>query len=164
MTPLSLHAVAVPAYRRGLEGLAAMIGEAAAGAAALRLDPAIVLDQPIADRFPTFGQHARGACRHVDGDLSRLSGIVLGRAAPVATFAELADEAAAALRFLAALDPAAIDAAAGCEVIEEGESFSGFDFIARHSLPHFYFHIGAAALILRHHGIAVRDPSSLWQP
>ncbi len=163
-TPLSLHTVAVPSYRRGLEGLGEMIRSAAADTAALRLDPAIVLGQPLAEGFPTFAQHARGACRHVDGDLSRLSGIILGRAPPVSTFGELGDAVAAALKFLAAVDAAAMDAAATCEVTEDGETFTGFDFIVRHSLPHFYFHIGAAALILRHHGMAVEDPSFLWQP
>lgn len=163
-TPLSLHAVAAPPYRRGLDGLANMIGEAAAGTAALRLDPASVLGQPMVVGFPTFAQHVRGACRHVDGDLSRLSGIILGRAPPVASFGELEDAVETATKFLAAVDPAAIDAGATCEVTEDGETFSGFDFIVRHSLPHFYFHIGAAALILRHHGIEVGDPSFLWQP
>lgn len=162
---LSLHAVAAPAYRRGLDGLGLLLANAAAEIAARGIDPAIVLDGVTATGFPTFGEHARAAGRHVVDDLSRLCGEAAGRLSGEGiTFASLAADTAAAIRFLDAVDPLAVEAGAGAEIREDGEIFSGFDFILRHSLPHFYFHIGATALILRQHGLPAADPAFLWQP
>lgn len=159
----SLCDMAVPAYLRGLRGVGSILDAADRHAAASSAGAELLISAPIVPGFLPFGQQVDAACRHARYDTARLFGDNGERPAPLQrTLAEMRAAAAEAMLHVEGLDPVAFDRAADAVVMVEGEAVPGADYILHHSIPHFYFHLTAAILILRHHGVAIGDPDFLW--
>lgn len=160
---LSLYDASVPVYLRGLRGLSRALEDASAFAARRGLDAAALLKAPIVEGFLAAGLQAEAACAHASGDLARVLGD-RARARPVGamTFEILAVIAAETIAGLERIDRGRLDRAAATTLVEGTEAMTGFDYILHHSIPHFYFHLTAMNLILRHHGVEAGDPDFLW--
>ena len=75
------------------------------------------------------------------------------------TFAELYARIQKTLDFIHSVPAAQIDGSETRPVAVKGGGkifeFTGLDYLQRHALPNFYFHVAAAYAILRHHGVAL---------
>lgn len=162
-TALSLHDVAVAAYLRGLGGLVRVLEIVADHAASTGIPAATFLATPIVPGFLPFGLQADAACEHARYDTALLLGDPGARPPPsVRTFDGLTAATASAIGLVERLDRAALDEAGGRLLVVNGETVSGSDYLLQHSIPHFYFHLTAGTLILRHLGVPLDDPDFLW--
>lgn len=160
---LSLYDASVPVYLRGLRGLAGALEDASAFAARSGLDPVELLRAPIVEGFLAAGLQAEAACAHADRDLGRVLGVEpRSRPAVEMTFAILSALTVDTIAALERIDRGRLDRAAATTLVEGTEAMTGFDYILHHSIPHFYFHLTAMNLILRHHGVEAGDPDFLW--
>lgn len=158
--PLTMSQICRPAFRRGLDALADVLGKAEAQANERRIDPAVLLGARL---FPDMFSLVRQV--QVGGDfakntVARLAGLDIPAFPDTETsFAELQDRIARTLAFVESVPADAIDGSehrpvsvkTGRQVLE----FTGQPYLLQFALPNFYFHLATAYDILRHNGIAL---------
>lgn len=158
---LSIHEACVPVFARMLRNLAGILEKAAAHADAAKTDPAALLASRLhPDMYPLARQVQIAVDAAVDGGahLAQVDPPALGDGAQ--TFASLVARIGSAAAFLEALEPARFDGAEERPVswAVRGATISvrGADYLLKHAMPKFYFHLTTAYAILRHEGVALK--------
>lgn len=153
-----MYAASVPAFRRYLEQLSAMLTLAARHAETRRIEPDTLLQARLAPSMYPFAAQVEIAANFV----LRACAPLAGRAIPTygefeANFSGLAQRIDQAQAFLDTLAPQqmegsesrAISSQAGLATI----TLSGQRFLFEYALPNFLFHVTTAYAILRHAGV-----------
>lgn len=151
--PISMYQLSAPAFLRGFDNLAAFLkkGEAQdAGLAEARLAE---------NMLPLTGQIQR-ASDTAKGCIARLAGIESpGFADEEKTFADLYARIAKTVDFIKGVPAAQLEGSETRTVVLKAGGkafeFTGLDYLQRHALPNFYFHVTTAYAILRHNGVAL---------
>ena len=151
--PLSMSQASVPHFLRGLDLLAAFLKKGEAK------DPALAAARLAPNMLPLTGQVQR-ASDTAKGCIARLSGTENPRFADdEKTFAELYARIAKTVEFVKSVPAERIDGSETRPVVVMGGGkpfeFVGLDYLQRHALPNFYFHVTTAYAILRHNGVAL---------
>jgi hypothetical protein len=158
---LTLFDVTVPPFIRMLGQLDRVLDRGEAHARAAQVDPAALLSCRLApDMYPLAKQVRIATDAAVDG-AARLAGVEapdFGEAER--TFPELRARIGRAVAFLEGLDPARFEGAGERPVSWTARgttiTVNGTDYLLKHAVPKFYFHMTTAYAILRHQGVALR--------
>ncbi|MGE5526980.1 MAG: DUF1993 domain-containing protein [Rhodospirillaceae bacterium] len=155
---LSMYDISVPAFRKMLGNLSAILSKAEAYAAARKIDPAVLLQSRLfPDMFPLTKQ-VQIACDFAKGAAARLSGAEVPKYDDnESTFEALRARIAKTLAFIETCKP---EKFAGAEsrtvnLMMGGTAyeFKGLDYLNHVAFPNFYFHVTTAYNILRHNGV-----------
>ncbi len=151
--PLSMSQASVPHFVRGFGQLVVILKKGEA------VDPGLVSARLAPDMLPLSGQVQR-ASDTAKGCIARLSGAENPSFADdEKSFADLYGRIQKTLDFIQSVPAAQIDGSEARSVAVKGGGkifeFVGLDYLQRHALPNFYFHVSTAYAILRHHGVAL---------
>lgn len=156
----SVYDLTIPVFERGFANLAAILDKGLAHAGETGIDPAELVEARLyEDMLPLAGQIQR-ASDTAKAAVARLT----GTAAPSfpdeeKSFAELQARIEKTVAFLRSVDASAFAGAEERAVVlrsRTGETpFSGRDYLLRHALPNFFFHVTTAFDILRHEGVPI---------
>lgn len=151
--PLSMSQASVPHFLRGFGQLTVILKKGEA------VDPGLISARLAPDMLPLSGQVQR-ASDTAKGCVARLSGADNpGFADDEKSFADLYARIEKTVDFIKSVPASRIDGSetrqvelkAGGKIFE----FTGLDYLQRHAIPNFYFHITTAYAILRHEGVAI---------
>lgn len=152
----SLYDALMPAYRSGLNRLLGFIDRTADHMAARHADEAPLLGRSLANRLHPLGRQILAACGHAELDTARIAGLPLeARAEPPMTLASLRARVEATLAFLDSVPRELIDGNAARTLRLRWNETSATDYVHRHSIPHFYFHLTVVYVTLRQLGVPV---------
>ncbi len=157
---ISMHKASVPVFAHMLGALSAVLGKAAAFAAAKKVDPAVLLAARLApDMFP-LSRQIQIACDFAKGPCARLAGIEVPKWDDNETTIEaLQARIARTVDYAKGFAPAQIDGSEEREInlTVGGQplTLKGQDYLMHFALPNFYFHVTAAYAILRHKGVEI---------
>jgi hypothetical protein len=157
---LSMYQASVPAFRRTLAALDAILDKAVAYAAERKIDPAVLATARLAPDMHPLTRQVQFASDHAKGCSARLAGVPVPSFADTEqTFPELKARIAKTLEFIAALPPAQFHGSETRPIsLKAGPrelSFKGEPYLVFFALPNFYFHVTTAYDILRHNGVPV---------
>jgi hypothetical protein len=156
--PISMYQASVPVFRQTLGALKGVLGKAEAQAAAMKVEPAVLLQARLyPNMFPLLRQ-VQIATDFAKGATARLAGGEPPEYADTdASFGDLIARIDRTLEFVATFSVASID---GQELrtisLKRGgqvRTFEGQPYLLSYVLPNFYFHATTAYAILRHNGI-----------
>jgi hypothetical protein len=156
--PISMYQASVPVFRQTLGALRAVLGKAEAQAAAMKVEPAVLLQARLyPNMFPLLRQ-VQIATDFAKGATARLAGDEPPEYPDTdASFGDLIARIDRTLEFVATFSAASID---GQELrtisLKRGgqvRTFEGQPYLLSYVLPNFYFHATTAYAILRHNGI-----------
>ncbi len=158
--PLSLYQASVPAFKRGLDNLAALLEKARSHALATHTDLSVYVNARLApDMYPLSGQV------QAVSDAAKFGAARLARVTPPpfadneTTFDELQARIQKTLDFIATVTPEQINASEGGTVtLKTGGGERTLDsepYLLAFVLPNFYFHVTTAYDILRQQGVPV---------
>ena len=156
--PISMYQASVPVFRQTLGALRAVLGKAEAQAAAMKVEPAVLLQARLyPNMFPLLRQ-VQIATDFAKGATARLAGDEPPEYPDTdASFGDLIARIDRTLEFIATFSAASID---GQELrtisLKRGgqvRTFEGQPYLLSYVLPNFYFHATTAYAILRHNGI-----------
>ena len=159
--PYSLYQSCIPVFQRSLTAFSAIIDKAAAHAEAAKFDPAIYVTMRLRPDMFSFARQVQTFCDNAKNASARVAGVEPPRFEDnEASLDELKTRIQRTLDLLAKVDPAAIDAGAGREIVfPAGRNLKakmlGADYIAHYALPNFYFHLVTAYDILRYAGAPI---------
>jgi hypothetical protein len=158
---VSLYTASVPVFQQMLGGLSDVLAKAAAHAAERKIDPDAYLQSRLyPDMFPLLRQ-VQIAADFAKSVSARLAGVeVPAWEDNEMTFADLKSRIARTLDFIAGLDAAAFEAAAGREIVlrpgtPKERKLSGEAYLLHYGLPQFLFHVTTSYALLRHAGIEI---------
>ena len=157
---LSLYETSVPALKRSLRALSAILGKAADYAASRKIEPGVLLNARLyPDMFPLVRQ-VQIASDLAKGCAARLGQVDIPSYADDETsFDALQQRIARTLDFIDSVDAAAIDASEEATIVlklrEREVTFTGKTYLLAWVLPNFYFHAATAYDILRHNGLEI---------
>ncbi len=151
---------ALPTFEIGLTALSGGLDQAAAFAAAKKVDPAVLRGDRLAPDMFARARQVQGACDQAKNGTARLAGVEPPKFEDIeTTLDQLKERIAKTVAFLKTLDPKAIDASADRDITfplgpSKGQ-MQGGDYLNHFVLPNFYFHLTAAYAIARHCGVDV---------
>lgn len=157
---ISLYAASVPAFRRALTILRALLDKADVSAAARNFNSAVLVGARLAPDMRPLSFQVQTVTDRTKLGVSRLTGI----AAPSwpdteTTMDELRARIDKALAFLDTVDEAAFEGAAERQISTRSNgvesTVSGTEYLLANVLPNLYFHVTTAYNILRHNGVPV---------
>lgn len=157
---LSLYEVSVPALKRTLRALSAVLAKAADHAASRKIDPGVLLNARLyPDMFPLVRQ-IQIATDLAKGCAARLGKVDMpSYADDETTFEALQQRISRTFDFIGSVDPAAIDASEDAQIVlklrDRELTFTGKTYLLAWVLPNFYFHAATAYDILRHNGLEI---------
>ena len=157
---LSLYETSVPALKRTLRALSAILAKAADYAASHKIEPGVLLNARLyPDMFPLVRQ-IQIASDLAKGCAARLGQVDLPSYADDETsFEALQQRITRTLAFVDSVDAAAIDASEDTAIVlklrEREVTFTGKTYLLAWVLPNFYFHAATAYDILRHNGLEI---------
>lgn len=156
----TLYDVTVPALKKGLTNLSAILKKAEAHAEEKKIKPEVVLGARLAlDMLPLLRQ-VQLVSDNAKGTAGRLAGVELPKYEDnEATFEELQARIEKTLSFIDSLDPKSFEGAENREIVltfgAYHQTFTGLSYVHAFALPNFFFHVTAAYAILRHYGVAL---------
>src|ERR1700690_516249 len=156
--PFSMSQASLPVFEIGLNALAAVLDNAAAYAAAKKVDPAVLLGWRLAPDMFALARQVQVTCDQAKNGAARLAGAEPPKFEDTETSLEqLKQRIAKTLAYIKGLDAKAVDASADREITfplgpTKGQ-MKGGDFLNHFVLPNFYFHLTAAYAIARHCGV-----------
>ncbi|HEX4859316.1 MAG TPA: DUF1993 domain-containing protein [Usitatibacteraceae bacterium] len=166
--PLSMYQASVPAFRKTLGNLKAILKKGEAFAEARKIEPAVLTRARLyPDMFPLTRQ-VQIACDVAKGACCRLG----GKDIPAfedkeTTFEELYARIDRTLELVNAAQAADIDGSEEREIVitpgGREMKFKGQEYLVNWVMPNFYFHVTAAYAILRHNGVEVGKMDFLGQ-
>lgn len=167
---ISMHQASVSVFTPFLGNLSDLLDRAAVHAEARKIDPAILLNTRLYPNMYNLTRQVGETIRHAVIACALLADVdppVFPEAEP--DIAELKARIATAISFIAALQPAQIDAAAEKEVVftfRNGakRNFTGQSLLLTFSVPQFFFHVTTAYDILRHCGVDLIKKDFLGVP
>lgn len=155
---LSMYETSIPAFRKMLRNLSAILSKAEAHATARKIDPTVLLQSRLfPDMFPLTKQ-VQIACDFAKGAAARLSGAEVPKYEDnESTFEALRARIAKTLVFIetckaenfAGAESRTVNLTMGGKPYE----FKGLDYLNHVAFPNFYFHVTTAYNILRHNGV-----------
>ncbi len=154
-----IYEVTVPAFRKALRNLSAVLAKGEAHAQAKKFDVGVLLNARLApDQFPLIRQ-VQIMCDTAKLGVARLS----GKDAPVhedkeTTMAELQARIQSVLAYLEGFSERDFVGAEDRRITQprwEGKWITGSEYAHEHALPNLYFHFTTAYSILRHNGVEV---------
>ena len=166
MQETNLYTITVPAMKKALVALSALLDKTAAHAAtkesswrpAAVFEEALLNDRLIFDQF-SLTKKIQVACDNAKGCAARLS----GREAPKhedteKTVAELKARIEKTIAFLDSVKPEEIAGKEGVQVTLPyfpGKLMTGFEYVTEYAIPNFYFHVTTAYSIMRKNGLEI---------
>ena len=157
---LSIYDLSIPVFTRGLTNLSAILGKAAAHAAAKKFDPAVLAQARLfPDMFP-LSRQVQITCDTAKGAGARLAGIEIPKHEDIeVTLDELEQRIAKTLDFLKSINADQLKGAES-KTIElkfpnRTISFTGLSYLREFVLPNFFFHSSMTYALLRANGVAV---------
>jgi hypothetical protein len=158
--PVSMYAIAVPAFQKHLAALDAIIDKAEAYAAAKKIDPSVLLSARLYPDMFNVTRQVQGAADFAKATSARLAGVPVPSFPDTeTTIAELKQRIAKTLEFLGTLKPTQMEGSEEKQfTIKVGPNemtFSGQDYLLNFAIPNFYFHCTTAYDILRHNGLEI---------
>lgn len=152
----SLYNTSVSAYVSGLVRLRGFIDRTAEHLAKCGFEEGPLLGRSLARRLHPLGRQILSACLHAERDPARVAGLEPPpRATAPMTLSALRERVERALTFVRSIAPDRIDGNADRRVRDGWSQVSGSDYLRRHSIPHFYFHLTVVYITLRRSGIPV---------
>ena len=156
--PLSMHAVAVPAFLNTLGALAKILDKAAAHCEAKKIDPAALLTMRLYPDMFAFTRQVQLTCDFAKNTVGRLTGEPPKFPDEEKSFEELKARVAKTIDYVKGFTPDQLDATADKEVTfpigpQKTMTLKGTQFLLGFGLPNFYFHATTAYDILRHCGV-----------
>lgn len=157
---LSMHAASIPAFRRMLVNLAAILKKAAAHADARKIDHGVLLNARLFPDMLPLVKQVQIASDTAKGCAARLAGIEIPKYEDdEASFDDLQARIAKTIAFIDSLKPEQVDGSEGRDITlqirDRKLELKGQDFMVNRALPNFYFHIVTAYAILRHNGVEI---------
>jgi hypothetical protein len=157
---LSMHQVTVSTCSRALNSLAAILDKAAAYAAALKIDPAVLLSTRLTPDMLPLSAQIFIANDIAGGGAARLAGIEVPTfEAKDKTLAELTANTRKTVSFLATLQPQQFEGSEDRTVTWQTrtatKNMQGMPYLLTHVLPNVYFHVTTAYDILRQAGLEI---------
>lgn len=158
--PYSMSQSSLSVFEIGLGALGAVLDKAVAHATAKKVDPSVLLGWRLAPDMYALTRQVQIVCDQAKNGSARLAGIEAPKFEDTETTVEaLKARIAKTLAFVKGLDPKAIDAAAGRDIVfplgpAKGQ-MTGADYLNHFVLPNFYFHLTAAYAIVRNFGADV---------
>ena len=156
---LGLHAVSAPVFDRGLRSMLTWFDRAEAHAQQRKFDPSGFLSLKLAPDMLPLVKQVQIATDVVKGALARLAGDeVPSWVDDEKDLADLRARVKRALDFVAAADPARIDAGETREIVltlrnRDPIRFAGTDYLRFWALPNYYFHLTTTYALLRQGGV-----------
>ena len=157
---LSMYQASAPRFTHMLRNLSAILDKAEAYAEAKKIDAAVPGGlRLIADMFP-LARQVQIACDTAKGAVARLAGVEIPKHEDTEkTIPELKARIAKTVDFIQSVGAAKIDGSDEREVVMkmrgQDMKFQGFQYLAGHALPNFYFHVTTAYNILRSNGVEI---------
>ena len=155
-----MYDASVPPMIHTLQNLSKVLDKATAQAATDKIDLATLLDARLApDMFP-FTRQIQIATDAAKGAAARLAGLEPPSFPDTETsFPELKARIAKTIAFLQSVKAEQLAGSEDREIKivtpKMQLEFKGRDFLTKHALPNFYFHVTTAYGLLRHKGITI---------
>jgi uncharacterized protein len=160
MSEFTLYDVTVPALKKGLVNLAAILKKAESYAADKNIKTEVILGARLAlDMLPLVKQ-VQIVSDNGKGAVARLAGVDMPKYEDTeATFEELQARLAKTIAFIDSIDPKAFEGAEGREIVltfgPNSQHFTGMSYVHAFVMPNFFFHVSMAYAILRHYGVSL---------
>jgi uncharacterized protein len=156
----TMSQASLPSFEIALNALSGVLDKAAAHAAALKVDPSVLLGWRLAPDMFALGRQIQVACDQAKNGSARLAGAEPPKFDDTETTLEqFKERIARTIAFLKTLDGKAIDASSEREITfplgQNKGQMKGCDYLNHFVLPNFYFHITAAYAIARNFGVDV---------
>jgi hypothetical protein len=155
----AFHRLTISSMLSSLAALEGILQKAEAYAAALKIEPGVLLEARLfPDMFNLIQQLQYVLYLPVEFARHFTSATPPNAGSEEATFADVHKSIAAVTAFLKAVDPAAMDAAADRVVpafFNPGRGMKAMSYAAHMMVPDFYFHLTTAYAILRHNGVSL---------
>jgi hypothetical protein len=167
---ISMYEASVGVFIQFLGSLSRLLDHAAEYAEAKKIDPAILLKARLYPNMYNLTRQVGEAIRHAIVACSLLAGVEPPAFAETEPdIPELKARITAAVNFMAALRPAAINGAGEKQVafrFRSGseQTFTGQSLLLTFSVPQFFFHVTTAYDILRHCGVSLVKKDFLGNP
>jgi hypothetical protein len=164
-----MHAAVVAPFTQALVALAGVLDKGASHAAALKIEPTVLLNARLyPDMFPLVRQ-VQIACDMVKGGVCRIAGQEIpSHPDTETTFEQLRGRIDKVVDLARSIPPAAFDGAESrpitIKVAGQELHFTGQDYLLRWLNPNIYFHLTTAYAILRHNGVPVGKGDYLGRP
>lgn len=155
--PLSMYQASVPVFLHGFANLSSILDKGLAFSGEQGVDPDALVQARLAEDMGPLSSQVQRASDTAKSCVARLAGVdIPSFEDKEATFPELQERIARTVAFLGTVSAEQIDGAEDKEVLlntrAQSFAFKGQDFLLRHSLPNFFFHVTTAYGILRHTG------------
>jgi hypothetical protein len=156
--PLSMHAVAVPAFLNTLGALVKILDKAAAHCEAKKIDPAALLTMRLYPDMFAFTRQVQLTCDFAKNTVGRLTGEPPKFPDEEKSFEDLKARVAKTIDYVKGFTSAQLDATSDKEVTfpigpQKTMTLKGAQYLLGFGLPNFYFHATTAYDILRHCGV-----------
>jgi hypothetical protein len=157
---LSMYQASVPVMVRMLSNLDAILGKAAAHAAAKKIDPAVLINSRLFPDMLPFARQVQIATDHAKGCAARLAGLEAPKYEDnESSFPELSARIRKTVAYLESIEPRQIEGSEerAFTVARHDTSinFTGRPYLLNFALPNFFFHVTTAYAILRHCGVDI---------
>lgn len=155
---ISMYETTIPALRKMLGNLSAILSKAEAHATARKIDPAVLLQSRLFPDMFALTKQVQIACDFAKGAAGRLAGEEVPKYEDnETTFDQLRARIAKTLAFMETCRQAQF-AGAEARAVKltmggKGYEFTGLDYVNHVVFPNFYFHVTTAYDILRHNGV-----------
>ncbi|MGQ4272659.1 DUF1993 domain-containing protein [Terrihabitans sp. B22-R8] len=164
-----MYQASVPVFVRTFGNLAKIMDRGVAHAEETGLDAVDLIEARLTESMGPLRSQVQWASDTAKSCAARLAGIEIPSYPDTeTTFPELKARIAKTIAFLESIDPAQIDGSESREVLlntrRQTFTFQGQDFLLRHSLPNFFFHVTTAYDILRHKGVPLSKNDYLGHP
>lgn len=160
MSAISMYRASVPAFKRALSNLDAILDKAIAYADARKIDHETLLKARLAPDMLHLIRQVQIASDGVKGCAARLAGVEIPKYEDnEASFADLKARIAKTIAFLDTVKPEQLNGSEDKQItLKIGGNnleYSGLDYLFDFVLPNLYFHVSIAYGILRHNGLDI---------
>lgn len=157
---LSMYDSSVPALKRMLSSLAAILGKAAVHADSRKIDPGVFINARLFPDMLPLSRQIQIATDQAKGCAARLADVDIPKFEDnETTFDELQARIAKTIVFLDGFKAHQIDGSEERDIVlqlhETKLEFKGQEYLLNWVLPNFYFHVTTAYNILRHNGVDI---------
>jgi hypothetical protein len=155
---ISIYDISIPAFKRGLTNLSALLDKAAAHATEKKFDPAVLVQMRLFPDMLPLSSQVQIACDMVKGAAARLGGVDVPKHDDTeVTLDDLRARIAKTLAFLDTITPAQLEGAEGRPIVLKTAArtlnFTGLSYLTDFVLPNLYFHVSIAYALLRSSGV-----------
>jgi uncharacterized protein len=158
--PFTLYDVTVPALKKGLTNLAAILKKAETYAADKNIKTEVILGARLALDMLPLARQIQIVSDNAKGAVGRLAAVDMPKYEDdETTFEALQQRLAKTLAFIDTIDPKAFEGAEGREIVltfgQNSHHFTGLSYVHSYLMPNFFFHVSMAYAILRHYGVTL---------